>query len=1089
MSFYHWFPSHPNECEFNGGVDRLHDIGQELRVSAANTEQRPPQIDFQRISSVPDVWSQHRLFDMLLLNRALDPGYLEYEAIAVREWRAMLAIVVLAESYGIELHVQTTDLNAKKAQSPFIGAAFGVCPGGKSWDSMDIYYVEKDGRRYPIAMTSPTVHLVPAKDAWQSLNFVYPGRIPWLAADMVHAPVVQRGKSCAPFMLGAQEAERFPAMLPVHALMLKEWLSYYRARAEETQDKDLLEAYETALNTAYRLDGENIPSVAGFFAAPGQPVGAALNGVRLPEKLQIFLDRVFYSCIEQKSRLSTIPDTHRFAGGISQQSIFSQSTTNGEYAHFFVPMPVTETFWQLWQDNLACRPTYEVDCELPEKSEKLTKIKVTVNLGDIRFSKTYSEQELDSDFWRNLCTAGIWPHQKIANWDDYFLFCFEANGYRAEPLKKQPVYRETTYEKRDGVEGTVTYFKLSYAPDCCMLLKDRQPIGYFLIRDRRAVPRGIEDRVYRASLDFGTSSTTLYGGVEGGESKLISGMNFWSLPLINNMDATSVEYSRLERYFLPPLPAPIARAGEKKITAQLDGASFADLLERPELASFYPSSIPMQSVLADAVSTVGARSYLKDSWIYFRNFAAMRETEEWPKICSDLKWAHAEPLDLHRIRAILAQILVMLALEARCQRCGKISVTASYPLSFENTTRDTYFQALEAMLTVIGGVTGLTILPPGNNAKANEPAQANVPALLDSITESEAVFRFAVGQNTLSENQFVVDIGGGSTDIFISLLDGAQRRRSYATSLGFGARKVLIEKLCHNKNELLLSLMDQAVNGIDKIIRNRNKYITDQNAKNRNSMIEDMFMIRVPVDADSPAAALVPDTFGDAYLDYSAGEKQDGPILELKKRIAFYLGASVWLSGMMLRGDQNKNISVSMLFAGNGSKMIGWLDPELDRTRYFAYRMFQTSAGIPIDWEKFGCRFSAMPKEEVALGALLELPDEYCDETKAAAKQVFFDRKAEQDDKIETFHTLRYGRKDIKTDRPEFEKFLNAFRESAKASYEWDFSEKEYGAAILEGRGIQNSIRNKQDRHGYFLSALEVTAAQFLGKVKNTQMK
>ncbi|MEZ4627632.1 MAG: hypothetical protein R2912_05950, partial [Eubacteriales bacterium] len=491
----------------------------------------------------------------------------------------------------------------------------------------------------------------------------------------------------------------------------------------------------------------------------------------------------------------------------------------------------------------------------------------------------------------------------------------------------------------------------------------------------------------------------------------------------------------------------------------------------------------------DAVSTIGARSYLKDSWIYFRNFAAIREAEEWPKICSDLKWAHADPLDQHRIRAILAQILVMLALEARCRRCGAISITASYPLSFENTTRDTYFQALEAMLKVISGATGLTILPPNNNAQEGEPAKSNKQALLDSITESEAVFRFSVNKKKSSENQFVIDIGGGSTDIFISLIDGAQQRRSYATSLGFGARKVLIEKLCHNHDELLLSLMDKAVDGIDRVIRNRKKYLAEQNEKSKNSVVEDMFMIRVPADADSPAASLVPDTFGDAYLEYSAGERQDKLILELKKRIAFYLGASVWLSGMMLRGDESTNLSASILFAGNGSKMIGWLDPELDRTRYFAYRMFQASAGISIDWEKLGCRFSAMPKEEVALGALLELPEEYSDETSAVAKQVFYDRKGEEDDEIETFHSLRYGRNDIKTDRREFEKFLNAYRESAKASYDWEFSEEEYSVSSLEGRGIENSILKKKQKLGYFLSALEVTAAQFLGVIEDDTTK
>ena len=97
MSFYHWFSSHPNEIDLSGGIYKMQDIAKELRIVDAKQEARPKQTDFRRISSVPDIWSQHRLFEMLLLNKAEDPSYLEYEAIAKREWRAMLSLLVLAE--------------------------------------------------------------------------------------------------------------------------------------------------------------------------------------------------------------------------------------------------------------------------------------------------------------------------------------------------------------------------------------------------------------------------------------------------------------------------------------------------------------------------------------------------------------------------------------------------------------------------------------------------------------------------------------------------------------------------------------------------------------------------------------------------------------------------------------------------------------------------------------------------------------------------------------------------------------------------------------------------------------------------------
>ena len=71
MKFYHWFSSHPNEIDLSGGVEKMQTIGKELRIVDAKQAARPKQTDFRWISSVPDIWSQHRLFEMLLLNKAV----------------------------------------------------------------------------------------------------------------------------------------------------------------------------------------------------------------------------------------------------------------------------------------------------------------------------------------------------------------------------------------------------------------------------------------------------------------------------------------------------------------------------------------------------------------------------------------------------------------------------------------------------------------------------------------------------------------------------------------------------------------------------------------------------------------------------------------------------------------------------------------------------------------------------------------------------------------------------------------------------------------------------------------------------------
>jgi len=373
MSFYHWFSSHPNEITLSGNINKMRDIGKELRIAGTNqledTKQSTKQTDFRRISSVPDIWSQHRLFEMLLLNKAEDPSYTEYEEIAKREWRAMLALLVLAESYGVDVHTETIVFPQKDVLreaykgSGYLFAAYNARPNSDTWPSMEVYYVEKAGIHYPIAMSSPTVHIVPTKDAWRNLRAVYQWQIPWLTDNQVHAPVEGDGKTAVPFRLGEKEEDKVSAMMPVHALMLQRWLARYcdelaerqRNKEEEAslQNIKLLSSYEDALAQAFCLNTVHMPNLMGFLETGDQQAGMKIGNLRVPKNLKIFLNHVLYARIDQDSTQEEILDTHRFAGGIAKECLVSNPQEDGKFAHFFVPMPVTDTFWQLWRDNQA----------------------------------------------------------------------------------------------------------------------------------------------------------------------------------------------------------------------------------------------------------------------------------------------------------------------------------------------------------------------------------------------------------------------------------------------------------------------------------------------------------------------------------------------------------------------------------------------------------------------------------------------------------------------------------------------------------------------------------------------------------------
>ena len=127
----------------------------------------------------------------------------------------------------------------------------------------------------------------------------------------------------------------------------------------------------------------------------------------------------------------------------------------------------------------------------------------------------------------------------------------------------------------------------------------------------------------------------------------------------------------------------------------------------------------MQTILADTKTSQLSRDVFLDSWIFFRSFLQVRDGKDWPSMHTNLKWAHAEANDINRIQTILTEILLMLALEARSQNCAKIVITASYPLSFTDTTRDTYYEALISMQIQTLERTGLRVRLPENEGEAN----------------------------------------------------------------------------------------------------------------------------------------------------------------------------------------------------------------------------------------------------------------------------------------------------------------------------------------------------------------------------------
>ena len=564
---------------------------------------------------------------------------------------------------------------------------------------------------------------------------------------------------------------------------------------------------------------------------------------------------------------------------------------------------------------------------------------------------------------------------------------------------------------------------------------------------------------------------------------------------MNGTDAGGNEKVGLARFFVPPLPLPLNQSSGQVRKSEATKVSYEALLKNPNDAEVYPGLIPLQTILCDTKESNDPRTVFQDSWITFRALMPQRVESNWPKMYSNLKWNQTSQADRYRIQAILTEILMLIALEARANRCSMVSITASYPISFDTTTRKKFFQALNEMLGITAQRTSVRVLSPTASDAHTKDDATMTPQLVGSITESEAVYRFSILCDSYNQNYFILDIGGGSSDIFLSLMDDNNRRNSYATSLGFGARSILIDKLLSEDALLLKKLFSASGMATSKLVRDINRYVLTFTKQTKHSMVEDIFSLKTKRDPNNPAAAMLPATYGEIFSNICANSEINSVIAKenpqeykdslsfqaLKKRIAFFVGASVWLSGRMIRDGENTGMNVSLLFAGNGSKMIQWLSPEIERIRYFITFMFQRSSNAPIQREQMACRFSAKPKEEVAFGALADFPTGFLASSGAATKQVSFGHVNQLDEDLVSFHPMQYETKDIQTDFDEFASFMQAYRAIARSSFGWDFADDEYDVNILSHGGLNAAINGHLPDNGYFLNAVEVVAGWYLG--------
>ncbi|MEN6418770.1 MAG: hypothetical protein ABFC73_07590, partial [Clostridiaceae bacterium] len=160
-------------------------------------------IDFDNLTSIPDIWAAHRIFDMMIFLppniRRADPVLEQYRDAVVRQWRAILTVLLIGRSkYNLDIVETDYSVSRITAQAgggaradKFMGTIVEARPQSYIWgaesdvpfnhDTIRVYRVRGlGGSLLPIAVSSPTTHAVPTPDAWKHLF----GKVPWVNRTM-----------------------------------------------------------------------------------------------------------------------------------------------------------------------------------------------------------------------------------------------------------------------------------------------------------------------------------------------------------------------------------------------------------------------------------------------------------------------------------------------------------------------------------------------------------------------------------------------------------------------------------------------------------------------------------------------------------------------------------------------------------------------------------------------------------------------------------------------------------------------------------------------------------------------------------------
>lgn len=1003
-------------------------------------------VDFDDVRSIPDAWYIHRIYEMMLLHPINGAVYQKYKDAVLRHWHAICAVYFIgAKKFGLQ--IQSNTLN---------DATFSAMPSATSaqiqtktimqstWDarptriislhpffdpdSIKIHYIANPatGARLPFAMSSATAFLVPTADAWKNLYAVCPD-IPWIQAE----------RNAEGHIVKYQVID--PAY---HAGMLT-------LEERQTFRNSLGQIAQAAINSSVP---EEQNATATFAKQITSYIGDPAGLLAPPSTPDIFPDdmKLHYVAISGDHVATTDSDPQ--IGGVNDLCTCSSVDERGAFINYLVALPVSDQAKSWILDGTG---KYQISVAMAAGSPQFTAV---YTYNGVIHQKTFCQAaaniiEISAN---DMGITTMWPRYKMDNWTRYYVFREEAGSARVGAGLTYAIVpeEEPVDERTYSVEGnaTIIYTEFRQWPQSWALMRkdgagNLKRVGYFLTRAIPA-PAQVPGRVFTAAVDFGTSSTMIYGK-HNGVAAALDGANLWSLPLFAGLSRSSEIY----RFFIPSTHTPNA-------------------------------VMPLQTILA--IENTNNAPILLGNWPYFRQSAEALSHRTLPDrfdVHSNLKW---NPVSGALYTTSYLEIIShMIALEARSRGCATLDAIITYPSAM--TSWGSYLDKMRTQL---------------KNACAN----ANLVYANDStVTESEAVAR-RMCEIVPQATQFCsIDIGGGTSDIFLFINDGNPIKLTwdgYESSLLCGARDILLESFVRDQNCLfdLIGLdaadpvMKEMLDQIPQISSWHTQLGREEVQRNIEFLLATVFMDSTRNKHDA----------GEELRLRAVSEAglMRPSIAKLRKRIAFRLAAILYYAGLMTRETGTRINELHLQFAGNGSKTLLWISDDVSKIKAFLSAIFNAGAGLDPATPDYAARaqspaniaFSQNHKHEVSDGAMRKpiAMGTHVDEILSGEQVRLYNAAGEI---IAEWPMRRNIAEELFNDASNFvpsnntlKAFVAAFRATMMTVLSIPLRQDEFDPAIADASGIRLQINNTiadianrrvPDKKSFFMVGVDALCEQY----------